>query len=109
MMTRIGDLRRRVTLQSQQQTRDEDGMVNIAWVDVATVWASIVSVSGKEYFSAAAVNAETDKKVTIRYRSDVDSSWRVMVDGQVNEVIDPLDEDGTRRFLTLMCKAVMTG
>ena len=48
-----GNLRHKVALQSQQETRDSTtGEVLVTWQTVANVWAQIVPLSGKEFLAA---------------------------------------------------------
>jgi SPP1 family predicted phage head-tail adaptor len=76
-MISIGDLRHRITLQKRIDTTDADGFTTQQWQDVATVWAAVENLHGREYWEAAAVQAENTVKFTIRYRADVDTSMRI--------------------------------
>ncbi|MFV9511809.1 phage head closure protein [Tepidibacillus sp. LV47] len=86
MINGIGDLRHRITLQKQATITDADGFTTQQWQDVATVWAAVENLYGREYWEAAAIQAEKTVKFTIRYRPDVDQTMRIVFRGQVYEI-----------------------
>ena len=53
---RAGSLRHRVTIQRYELVVDEYGgpLRRESWKDVATVWASVEAVSGREFFASPA-------------------------------------------------------
>lgn len=83
---KIGDLRHRITLQKCISIIDDEGFATQEWQDVATVWASVENLYGREYWQAAAIQAENTVKFTIRYRLDVDQTIRIVFRGQVYEI-----------------------
>ena len=102
---RAGTLRHRVTLQRRELEKDDYGGVSPrgVWVDVATVWASLEAVSGREFFASRQEQFEVTHKVTIRYRDGVTADMRVVHGGKTFGVVAPLpDNRGTR--LVLMCR-----
>jgi phage head-tail adaptor, putative, SPP1 family len=74
----IGDLRHRITFQKFTTVVNENGFEEEAWQDYKTVWASVSNLSGKEYYQAAAVQAEKTVKLLIRYIKEVDTSMRII-------------------------------
>lgn len=94
-------LNRRVTLQERSTTRDEFGGVVPGWSDVATVWAGIVDVSGREYVAAGATQNSAITKITIRYREGVTPAMRVLHGEDEYSIEAVLGQD--RRTLLLMC------
>lgn len=74
---RGGRLRKRVILQRPVETQGDTGGVTTAWVDVATVWAGVEPLRGREYESARARNAETTHRIVLRYRDDIARTWRL--------------------------------
>lgn len=102
---RAGTLRHRVTLQRFKQGQDAYGGPVETWTDVATIWASVDAVNGREFFAGRQVQSEVTHKITIRHRPDVTSEMRVAHGGKVFgiEAVLP-DRRGTR--LVLMCKEV---
>ena len=49
---RAGQLSRRLRLQSRSSSQDSFGGPNLAWVDVATIWAEIRPITGRELENA---------------------------------------------------------
>lgn len=76
-----GELRHRITLQRLTTTTNENGFEMEEWTDVKTVWASITNLHGREYYEAAAVQAEQTVKFTVRYLKDLDTSMRILFKG----------------------------
>ena len=70
----IGDLRHRITIQKFTTVVNENGFEDEAWQDYKTVWASVSNLSGREYYQAAAVQAEKTVKLLIRYSQGLDTS-----------------------------------
>lgn len=103
MSIQAGRLRHRVTIQSRTEARDSVGQPIATWADVATVWADIRDVSGREYLTAGADRAEVSTKIVIRHRTDVDATCRVVHGSDTYDVRASLDPDGRRRMLQLMC------
>ena len=96
-----GRLNRRCTLQAPGTTQDELGQPIPGWTDVATVWASIVDVSGREYVAAGGLQNSAQTKITIRYRAGIVPSMRVVHGSDAYNVEAVLGQD--RRSLLLMC------
>lgn len=102
-----GKLRHRVTLQRPSGTRDAVGGRVTVPLDVATVWASIETLDGREAFYAAQRQATTTHKVVIRYApiiAGIDATWRVKYGVRIFTLDEP--PRNTREInaeLVLMC------
>lgn len=103
---RAGELRHRVTIQQKTVTSDPEGMIVETWVDVATVWAAVEPLRGREYIQAAAVTPEVTARVRIRYRPGIEPAMRVVHGGTVCDIQSVIDVGGRRRELELMCREV---
>ena len=73
-----GELRHRITFQRLTTTINENGFEEETWEDFKTVWAGVSNLHGREYFEAAAVQAEQTVKFTIRHLKDLDTSMRIL-------------------------------
>ena len=103
---RIGKLRHRVTIQRPADELDPLG-APVGWIDVATVWASIEPLRGREFWAAQQVNAEQTVKVGIRYRPGVTSAMRVLHGSRIFELVaPPIDPENRHRELVLHCREV---
>lgn len=74
----IGELSHRITLQILETITNDNGFEVETWIDFKTVWAAISNLHGREYFAAAAVQAENTVKFTIRYTDEVDTAMRIL-------------------------------
>ena len=101
-----GRLNRRIILQRQDVSRDVVGQAKPVWTDVATVWAAVLPLRGREYFESARVNSEITVRVVIRYRADVKPSWRVKHGADAYDIIEIINPADGKRELQLMCKRV---
>jgi SPP1 family predicted phage head-tail adaptor len=100
----IGKLRERVTLQSEQSVSDGGGGQVVAWTDVATVWAAIEPLTGRERRAAGRLESVLTHKVTIRHLAGVTAKMRVAAGARVfnvRAVVNPAERD---RWLELLCE-----
>lgn len=107
-MIDAGLMTHRVTLQSPSASVDVLGQRVETWTDVATVWAQVQPLRGREFFAAGAINSEASVKIRIWHRSDVTGAMRVLWRGVPHAIVaPPIDVEGARRALELMCSAGM--
>lgn len=95
MALEVGKLDRRITIQSATTAPDAYGEPIETWSDLATLWAQVVPLGGREFFEARQVNAEQTVRFRIRYRADITREMRVIYDG-LTYGIEAAEED--RRF-----------
>ena len=99
-----GRLRDRITIKTKSVTRDSYGAEVVTWTDLATVWAAVESLSGREYMAGTGsqqVRAERVQRVVIRKRPDVMPHMRVIHDGRTMNIDAILKRDLDHLFL--MC------
>jgi SPP1 family predicted phage head-tail adaptor len=106
---KISDLRHRITLQRKDIVKDPEGIAIETWADVATVWASVEPIRGREYFQAAAVNAENTVRFRIRYRPGIMPNMRVLYNGRTFNIQSVIDVNERHREIQLMCQEVTNG
>jgi len=70
-------LRFLVTLQRRVDNQAPSGQVVHSVEDVADVWAEIMPGRGREFFAAAQIQAAAIAEIRIRYRDDIDETWKV--------------------------------
>lgn len=110
MNVRAGDLRHRVTIQEDQgATQDGFGQEVEDWQDVATVWAAVEPLSGREFLEAQQTQAEVSTRIRIRYRSDVTFTpeMRATWGGHTYDIVSVIEVEARRRELHLMCREVL--
>ena len=74
----IGDLKHRIILQKFTTLVNENGFEVEAWEDYKTVWAAVSNLYGKEYYQAAAIQAEKTVKFTIRFLDSITADMRIL-------------------------------
>lgn len=96
-----------IVLQRRAAGQDSRGQESTSWVDADTppeTWAMVKPVRGQEFFAAGQMQSRADVVVNIRYRADVDSTWRLLWRDQPFEIVaDPIDIDGAKTDMELMC------
>lgn len=73
----IGDLKHKIVIQKYVNIVNDNGFEEEIWQDYKTVWASVSNLYGREYFEAAAIQAEKTVKFTIRFINEIDESMRI--------------------------------
>ncbi len=106
---RAGQIRHRVALQSQNVSRDTDGAEVVFWATIATVWGSVVQLSGSERFVAfgAQHHATASTKITIRYRGCVDPAMRAVALGRTFKILEVRHDPTWQRQIDLLCEEVV--
>jgi SPP1 family predicted phage head-tail adaptor len=102
-MTQAGLLRHRVTIQQVTEARDTFGGIERTWATLATVWAAVEPLSGREYLAAKQQEAETTTRIRIRYRSGITSQMRVIWGEASYEIVSVIPDPTNARELVLMC------
>jgi SPP1 family predicted phage head-tail adaptor len=96
-----GQLKHRIRIQECAHDQDDTGEVSKIWQDVATLWADIQDISGREFLSADAQENEVSTKITIRYRVGIVPAMRVLYRETAYNIHAVLEQD--RVTLLLMC------
>jgi SPP1 family predicted phage head-tail adaptor len=103
---RTGLLRHRVLIQRRASVQDAAGQVTFDWADFAQVWAEAQPLRGQELIAAQQAQSSITTRFRIRYRADLDETMRVTWDGRTYGIAaPPIDVDGRRKVLELMCTA----
>lgn len=99
-MINAGELNKRVTLQRltpNSPDRDQGGAPDSTWATLATVWAKIEPLRGREFMAAQEINSEVTGSIQIRYRADITLTTGDRVGYgtryyDILAVVDPLEE-----------------
>lgn len=75
---RTEEFNHKITFQKLSITTNENGFEEEIWEDYSTVWAAVSNLIGREYFAAAAVQAEKTVKFTIRYLQNITEDTRIL-------------------------------
>jgi SPP1 family predicted phage head-tail adaptor len=97
----FGKLRHRLILQSPTETLNEINEVVNVYADVVTVWGSVEPYTGTWGFSAKQINVTAKGRVKIRYRSDIEVTWRIKFGERYLTIISILNRDERNRELII--------
>lgn len=104
---RAGLLRERVTLKSKTVTQNSYGEEVITWVTLATVWAGVEPLAGREYLEGQSLDVEITTRIRIRYRTGIVPEMLVVHDTHNYNVRSVINSFERKRELVLMCTEVL--
>lgn len=85
-MIAAGRMDQRVTIESKSVTRAANGEEVVTWGTLATVWAEVIPLRGREFFAAAQNQQAVDVRLRIRERSDLTGDMRLQWRGQPYDI-----------------------
>ena len=102
---RIGDLKKRIMLQSPSVAADGMGGQSVTWTNVKEVWGAIWPTSASEVMSAQSAVLSVSHRIRIRYRSDITAAWRIYYTdgGKHYNIVSIIDPNMRHWILDLMC------
>ena len=103
-LMQIGKLRHRITLQKQVNTVNDYGAAVTTWKNVATVWADVRPLSGREYFSAQQIQSEVTTQIWLRHIEGIKPTMKVKFGKREFEILSVLNTQERDVSLQLMCK-----
>lgn len=106
-MTTIGDINHRITLQYKTIVMDTMGGRTETWNTAATVWAKKTPYRSDEAIKLMKETGTLMVNYRIRYRSDVQASWRILDGNKYLVIIGPpitVDLGPGRMFLDITAK-----
>lgn len=118
-VTNPGDLNKQIILAKRTITPDAGGFQKPSYGLIAQVWAKWINVHGAEALSASSLGFEAAATVTIRYRSDIDSTCVVVkggtlagstfTGGEVFEIVSPDDIEDRHEYIELKIRKAKAG
>jgi SPP1 family predicted phage head-tail adaptor len=102
----------RVSFTETGYVEDGDGFSEEKEVEFAKAWAELKTLRDRSFYAAAQANSENNLQFGIRYRKDIAKRdeqgkrmglrWR----GKDHEIISLVDDDGQRKTMTVVVKAL---
>ena len=80
------------------------GQITPVWTQVATVWAERVTQRSAEAVAAAQVYDDHVVELRIRYRTDVQTTWRLEWGGVGYDIVTVEPYGGRKDRLRLLCR-----
>ncbi len=74
----VDDMNKRITVQERIETDTETGDIEETWNAVATCWAAVKPLRGREFWQAQQVQSEVTHKVTTRWVDGVTTDHRIL-------------------------------
>jgi SPP1 family predicted phage head-tail adaptor len=93
-----------VTFESRKTGRDEFGQPLEGWDVVATLWASVDPVSGRELMTAQQTQSEITHRIRCRYRAGIETAQRILFDGRafdIQSAINPREVGASLEILAI--------
>ncbi len=85
-MIGAGKLSDRITFQQKGVTKNAIGEEVVTWSDVATVWAEVIPLRGREFYAANQTQQVVDVRFRIRTRSGLNNDMRVLWKGVPHDI-----------------------
>ena len=107
---RSNELRHVVIIQCKNEECDDDNRpIPISWQDYKTLYAKITHLSGKDLIAAQAMQSEVVARMKINYRTDIDTTMRVLHKGRVYAIASPAldDADSGNEYCTFTLSAFL--
>ena len=100
----IGKLNKRITfLKFDEEHTDEMGQNKPEYVKHKSVWATVKSLRGGEYYEAQKLRPELTYKIITRYVKGVTPDMRISYDGKIFEIDSVNNVDELDIALEIMC------
>lgn len=110
MAINIGSFNKRVTFLDYGNTTNDEGFEIDGWTKVATVWAAVKTLQGREYIAAATIQAERTTRFIIRYskrmKELLNNRMRIKYDGREFEIKSIINDNEANVTFTIITKEV---
>lgn len=95
-------LRHKVILEARSLTPDGAGGYEIAWEQLAILWAEITPLRGNESFQYGQIEARATHRFRLRFHEDIKAERRFSHDGHYYNIRAVLPVFGDRKILDVM-------
>ena len=104
MRPSIAMLRTRLTLQARQRTSTDGGGAVVAWATIASMFANVSPVSGREIVAADGRTGRVSHEIMLRYCHEVQPGMHFVDGARVFIIHAAIDLDGRRRWMKCLCE-----
>lgn len=99
----IGKMNKRILIMIPEEGRDEMGQDTFSYVKGKSIWATVKSVRGGEYYEAMKRHPEVSYIIYVRYRTDIHPDTILSYNGRLLEVKYVSDIEEERKMLEIQC------
>ena len=99
----LGSLTDRVQLQRRESTAEPEGGHIASFVPVATVWARVRTISGRQGIAADGRAVTMTHSAVLRFRTDLRPGDRIVYRGRNLNIVSAADLNGRRAYLSCVC------
>ena len=99
----VGQLDRRIEIQEPTETRSDSGGVDTSWTAVVRCYAGVAygKTGNSESVAGDQPVATTRVEFTIRYRTGLTETMRILYAGEYYNMLPPFREIGRRQFMAI--------
>ena len=98
-----GKLRHHLEIQSETETRDAHGGVDREWGTIATRWASVAPLRGRELWEAQQVQSRVNIRVRMRPYDGLTTSHRLLFGARILNIESVLNLNERDREMEVLC------
>lgn len=103
LKVKVGELRHRVTIQATTAVQDTSASYAESWNDVATVWARVRPMNGREYYAMQQAQSSVSHEVVVRFRRGVTTANRLKLDSRIFDIEGVVNYDERNEWMILYC------
>jgi SPP1 family predicted phage head-tail adaptor len=103
MVKQVGELDRRITIQTFSETTDTFGQGVKSFSTLAQVWANVVEKVGREGEDGDMIASTKNVEFIIRYRTDVNEEMRISYNSNIYKIQAIQSADARKAFLKIVC------
>ncbi|MGB4101347.1 MAG: phage head closure protein [Alphaproteobacteria bacterium] len=98
----IGAMRARVVIQRENPVATGGGGYAPGWSDVASLWAQMEPLSGREVLQGARLEARVTHRAIVRYRADITAGMRLVYGTRLFRIHAALNLEERNHFIQLL-------
>jgi SPP1 family predicted phage head-tail adaptor len=100
----IGQLRKRLELQTITETADGGGGFTETWTKVTIIWGSIKPLDARERLRAMVLETPITHKIMLRYRTDITTKSRLLFGTRIFNVREVINIDERNKYLEILAE-----
>jgi SPP1 family predicted phage head-tail adaptor len=98
-----GILNRRVIIQQPSAAQDLYGQLVAGYTTLATVWAAVQPLSGRQIFAARQAQSTVSVQVTVRYLATITTAMRILYGTHTYGIDIVIDPEMAHESMILQC------